>query len=261
MCSGLAFQRSVCDSAKVFLTGRGLVSGVVIGLLSVSSTRSFAQQPTAAPGQPSTSVVGSPSAQGAPIPPGANVIQPPPTPPGYPAQAGYPVPALVPVPPPYAYPPPAYPSPYPYQQSSPGVLDYHEGEAIPAGYHLVEKPRRDWMYGGLAFFGLTYGIAFYVASLGDAAAGRNGSASTDVLYIPVAGPILGIRSFNAEGAGTFWLLVWGTAQAAGLGASIYGATTPRRLLYRNDITRLNLRLSPFVVGERPSPGITLHGEL
>ncbi len=152
-------------------------------------------------------------------------------------------------PPPYPTPPPA--AAYPAAPPPPAVLDYDEGQPIPAGYHLVVKPRTEMIWGGIAFFGLTYGIALYVASVGSAIK----DSKTGSLFIPVAGPFLAINDLDAKGAGTFWLSVWGIAQGAGVVATIYGLTSPKKALWRNDIGRIDF--AP--VTATGAPGLTVMG--
>jgi hypothetical protein len=184
-----------------------------------------------------------------PAPPAAAPTYiPPPAAPTY-----FPPPAPAPVAAPVAPAPPV-----PVAPVGPAVLDYDDGMAIPAGYHLVTRSQPEYTWGGFAVFGLSYGTAVYVASIVTSISSSSDNKKANVLFVPVAGPFLGISAFKSSGAGTFWLATWGLAQAGGLVAMIYGLTTPKKSLWRNDIVG-KLDVTPFVAGVAGGPGLTLSG--
>ena len=219
---------------------RGAPLSTACLLLTITfATDALSQYTQAPPQQPP------PGASPQPYPPPQYQPQPYP-PPQYqpqPGQPGYGGPQYQPPP----------PQSVPDTPSSPAVLEYEDGQAIPANYHLVTKTRGEFLYGGLAFFALTYGTAVYVASLGSLAGGEK----LGNFFVPVAGPFLEMSDLNSKGAGTFWLAFWGICQGAGVGAAIYGITSPRKLLYRNDLGNVSLQVTPVITGK--TQGLMLIG--
>jgi hypothetical protein len=92
--------------------------------------------------------------------------------------------------PPYPYYQQPYPQPYPYyQQAQPGTygpsptLPYREGSALPAGYHLEERPRKGLVIAGAVVLGTTYVLS---ASIGMAST----NTADRWLLVPVFGPFM-----------------------------------------------------------------------
>jgi hypothetical protein len=126
----------------------------------------------------------------------------------------------------------------------PKELDYEEGQPIPAGYHLDSKIRKGLFIGGTVTFGACYLLSALSASVADS--GNNDEFAP--LFVPVAGPFITIGTANAEGAGTFWLVVDGVAQAGGLVMAIAGLVAQEELLVRNDVGKPKITVSPFYAG-------------
>ncbi|MEJ7732346.1 MAG: hypothetical protein WKG00_24470 [Polyangiaceae bacterium] len=179
-------------------------------------------------------------------PPGQQPPPPPPYPGGYQAPPGYP-------PPPGYYPPPGYSVP-PAALIGPRTMDYEDGDPVPPGYHVDTRIRKGLLIGGAVTFG-----ALYLISAATASAAQDAGSGDEFtpLYIPAVGPFVTIGTTNAEGLGTFLLIVDGVAQSGGLLMAVLGLALPETLLERNDIGRTpgdkngaSIAVTPMVVGER-----------
>lgn len=248
------------------------VSFATVLTLGLATTASSAQQappapPPAAPPPAASAPAALPPALPPAAPPPAPIApfgQPPPAPPapGWTA----PPPADAPPPPPTLAPPPGFsasPVPYgappgapygfnPYAAPKlPDVIPYAEGQPIPPGYVVVERSHMDVAAIGGALFLVGYLPAVYVGALAGAANSSSADGSDDdfaPMYIPVVGPFVTIDSTQANATGTFWLVLLGAAQAAGVVAGITGLAMPDDLfLYRRDLA---LSVSPVVTAER-----------
>lgn len=213
--------------------------------------------------------------------------------------------ASAPAAPPYPYPPPASAAPpgyppnqypgYPpsttsgqwvpspdgktYVQVPPGYeapleLPYREGQPIPSGYHLEERPRRGAVITGYVLGGVGYGAAV-LAALGSDFANHSGW-----LLLPVVGPwlTLGLRDYHdcsnqtssdstssdydstydeecvEDGFAMAGLIIDGMLQAAGATLVFIGHAAPKQVLVRGQIS---LRLTPLRVG--PGYGLGVMG--
>lgn len=200
---------------------------------------------------------------------------PPPPPPGFepqggatgaplgsrpPPPAGYvPPPAGYAPPPDAAGPPAGYPAlpgaPPKTWRDMPQELPYSEGDPVPYGYHPDTQIRKGLVIGGAVTLGSLYLLSASIASVADDV------STTDEftpLYFPVVGPFITIGTADAEGSGTFILLVDGVGQSAGLAMLIAGLASPRSVLVRNDLAEV--RLSPVIVGDGQL-GIGLAGRM
>ena len=199
----------------------------------------FAQAPSASPAPGQTVVVVQPG-YGQP-PPGYG--QPPP---GY-AQPGYGQP-----PPGYAQPlPPAYYAPapgYPGAPMGPKVLDYEEGDSIPAGYRTGTRVRKGLVIGGSVMLGVGYLVTIMAAGIGQAVndIGHQGTKDFGPLLIPVAGPFIGIATTHPSTGGAFGLAFLGTVQTAGLAMLIGGIAAPKTVLIRNEVGGVKVTVLPQV---------------
>jgi hypothetical protein len=210
---------------------------------------------TAVLSAPASAQPGSVPAPPAAAPPAAPSPAQPTTAPGYPPYPGYPA-----YPPPgYAYPPgyPAYPPGYVYppaREQAPKQLPYQEGQQIPQGYYLDEGIRRGPVIAGTIVFGVPYVLGFSIA------AGLNFESSTGWLALPVAGPwlTLATREDSCDETDPFdsgceddrairtLLVLDGLMQGVGAILSVWGLTSPRKRLLRNDVS--TIVVSPRRVG-------------
>lgn len=164
--------------------------------------------------------------------------------------------AAVAVPPPYGpYGPPVYLPP----PSTPTVLgperitDFDEDQPIPFGYTPISRKRKGLIIAGACLFGATYGYTAFSAAYAQVLIAASGS-NDDVgpLFIPVVGPFLELGETD-NSAARFVLVVDGLAQSAGALMLLYGLTTPRTILVRND----RLSITPMV--RRGASGLVLSG--
>jgi hypothetical protein len=108
---------------------------------------------------------------------------------------------------------------------------------------------------GGGIFLLAYLPAFYIGAIGSAVDSAGEETGLTPLLIPVAGPFITIGTAEAEGAGIFWLMLLGLAEAGGAGVGIAGLVMPdEKVLYRNDV---RLRVAPYVTAS--GSGIGLQG--
>ncbi len=150
--------------------------------------------------------------------------------PGYPQgyPNGYPPPEVYPQP---VYVRPAYSAPIP---PGPEEMDYVEGTPIPYGYTRVEKTRKGLVIGGAITLGVVYGFSAAFGAIGEDLRNANETrTNTASMWIPVAGPFLQMKETSSS-TGKLLLFHVGLAQTAGALMLVYGLTTPRTLLVRND---------------------------
>ena len=184
--------------------------------------------------------------------------QPPPgygqPPPGYgqPPQ-GYAPPGYGPPPQGYAQPgygqlpPGAYyaPAPGATAPQGPRILDYEEGDNIPAGYRTGTRVRTGLVIGGAVSLGVGYLFTIMVAGIGQLASNISDSSKDfGPLLIPVVGPFIGIGTTHASTGGGFGLGFLGVVQTAGLGMLIGGIAAPKTVLIRNDIAGVKFNVIP-----------------
>jgi len=191
--------------------------------------------------------------------------QPPPgqPPPGYGAPPpGYPPPGYYPgYPPPY----PGYAQPYAAAPSGPAYLPYDEGQPVPPGYHVEETTRKGPIIAGSLLIGIPYVLGLTFASANDFA------NQSGWLIVPVLGPWLTISqrdtSCDEQGLGEavscvadvylgVLLTLDGLMQAGGAILLVYGLTSTKVRLARNDMTSLTLRPMRVAGGH----GLELIGE-
>lgn len=172
--------------------------------------------------------------------------QPPPgyAPPGY----GQPPPGYAQ--PGYGQPPPAYYAPpgYPGAPMGPKVLDYEEGDAIPAGYRTGTRVRKGLVIGGSVMLGVGYLVTIMAAGIGQAVndIGNGGSKDFGPLLIPVAGPFVGLATTHPSSGGAFGLVFLGTVQTAGLAMLIGGIAAPKTVLLRNEVGHVKFTVLPQI---------------
>jgi hypothetical protein len=221
-----------------------------------------AQQPPPAPPQAPAPY---PPQAPAPYPPQAPAPYPPQAPAPYPPQA-YPPQAPAPYPPqgypPQGYPPQGYAAPAPIyimpppQQAPAGprkITDWEDGEPIPAGYHKVSHVRVGLIVGGAVTFGVTYLLTALsgaiVADVGSipATGCKTACSSAKPLLIPLAGPWIVLPNVtNSTATGSFFLVIDGLVQAAGIGMIIGGIAAPKTDLVRDDTAKVEVLPTPIV---------------
>ena len=141
---------------------------------------------------------------------------------------------------PQGYPPPAYGPPI-YVQPAYGIpvrgpeeMDYVEGTQIPYGYTRVEKTRKGLVIGGAITLGIVYSASAVFGVIGEDLRESNETrTNTSAMWIPVAGPFLQMKETDSA-TGRLGLFAVGAAQVGGALMLVYGLTSPRTLLVRND---------------------------
>lgn len=180
---------------------------------------------------------------------------PPGPPPGYPPPYQDPPPASgpqasgpyspQPYGPPQGYGPPAY--------GPEEIADSDDTRPVPYGYTRVSRRRKGLIIGGAVTFGVTYIVSTFAAAVAQDINSTDGSnADVSALLLPVAGPFLEIGQTDSSIA-RFYLVGLGLGQTAGAIMLIYGLTSPRTLLVRND----QLSIAPMI-GHGAS-GLTVTG--
>jgi hypothetical protein len=113
------------------------------------------------------------------------------------------------------------------------IKDWDENQPIPHGYHPETRVRKGMVIGGAVVFGVPYLYSLLIASVGADVSG-GGSNPVASLAIPVLGPFIEMGETSSSTA-HFMLALDGAAQTAGAIMFIYGLTTPRNVLVRNDL--------------------------
>jgi hypothetical protein len=122
--------------------------------------------------------------------------------------------------------------------SGPRVLtDWEDGEPIPQGYHRATRTRTGMIVAGAVTFGSLYLLSLLVASAGSDASNSGGTTNPVAsLYIPAIGPFIQMTN-SSTATGNVFLAIDGAAQCAGMAMLIYGLTSPRTVLIRNDLAQ------------------------
>jgi hypothetical protein len=121
--------------------------------------------------------------------------------------------------------------------SGPRIInDYNEGDAVPPGYHPESRARKGLIVGGAVTFGVLYLFSVLGAAIaGDAAKECcNEDNPASALYIPIAGPFVQMAKVDSS-TGNVFLALDGLGQAAGAAMLIYGLTSQKTVLVRNDL--------------------------
>jgi hypothetical protein len=153
-----------------------------------------------------------------------------------------------------AYPPPTY-SPYatappPAPNDAPKQLDYEEGQPIPPGYHLKEKVRVGPVVAGSCTFGVLWLISIFTSTIGTAL----GDDDVRDLWIPVVGPFITIARVD-NNRSTPSLAIDGVGQAVGVGLLVWGISSPKTVLLRNDLAGIEIHATPMVTGKSAGFGL------
>ena len=158
--------------------------------------------------------------------------QPTPAPPPYPA----PPPGAAPAGAPPGYGPPVYAVPasgmpvYGPEE----ITDFDDSAPVPYGYTRVSRTRKGLIIGGAVTLGATYlATAFIGAVAADFLKAEGSNTSVAPVFLPVAGPFLEIGQTDSAIA-RFYLAVSGLGQSAGAIMLLYGISSSRTVLVRND---------------------------
>ena len=141
--------------------------------------------------------------------------------------------------------------------SGPRQLPYHEGEAVPAGYTPVERTRRGAVIAGAVVFGSLYLLSTMAAA---ASSDNHGSSSSSLgaLWVPGVGPFIQMAS-TREATGKYLLAIDGLGQLAGGALFVYGLSSPKIVLVRNDLTAVKakpkVRPVPMAMGRGAGVGL------
>jgi hypothetical protein len=153
--------------------------------------------------------------------------------------------------------PAAVPSPDAYEwqvSAGPDVLDYEEGDAIPAGYARDTRIRKGLVIAGAVTFGVSWLAAAGAALRFTEEREEEGryhepnAPPEAVLYIPLAGPWIGLGTLDPERGMAAALVVDGIAQAGGLAMLIAGVAAKRTVLVKSPGAELGV--SPTAGGVR-----------
>lgn len=236
-------------------------AALILGALTAAETAHAQGAPPPPPPPPAGTDPGQAGQPPPPPPPGygqppPGYGQPPPgygqPPPGYGPPPGYP-PGYGPPPGYYPPPPPGYGAEYP--PLGPKRMAFEEGQPVPPGYRVETRARRGLIVGGAVTFGVLYLLSAFTASV---AVDAGDSDDFGPLFIPVAGPFVTIGTAEAEGVGTFALVLDGVGQAGGVAMFIAGMVTEEKYLLRNDVAKISV--TPMMVGES-SFGLGLRGSM
>jgi hypothetical protein len=125
------------------------------------------------------------------------------------------------------------------------IPDWQEGEPVPAGYHPVQRVRTGAVVGGAVPFAILYFISALIA------AGQEDTSRTDRslqgLYFPVVGPFIAMTQ-NSSAVGNVLLAVDGLGQAGGAALVIWGLTSPRTVLVRDETGLPRYLPRPTLIG-------------
>jgi hypothetical protein len=238
-----------------------------------------------------TATLGASAAPPPPAPPPATVPAAQPQPPAQPPVAQPPVDPNAPPPPGYGQPPPpGYgPPPTVYYAPQPGygppgyypppaapqgpyvIEDWEEGDPIPDGYQPESRIRKGLVIGGAVTLGALWVLTIVIAAAGQSIEATDDELTTAVggdpeadgrtegdwavLYIPVAGPFVGIATLDASGGGLAILIIDGVAQTGGLAMLIAGLAAQETRLVR--IGGAEITVTPEVGPNQT--GLGVHG--
>lgn len=157
-----------------------------------------------------------------------------------------------------AQPPAGYVAPI-YQQTQPSyvpqsvamsgppiIQNWSEDRPVPPGYHAEDRTRKGLVVGGAVTFGSLYLISVLIAAAGsDASKISGGSNPVAALYIPAIGPFIQMGNTSTS-MGNVANAIDGIGQCAGLAMFIYGIASPKTVLVRNDLGKVQLTPVPMV---------------
>ncbi len=113
------------------------------------------------------------------------------------------------------------------------TLPYEDGDPIPQGFTVRSRANKSLVIAGSITFGTTYLISLLTAAT-TLSTDSSGGGEFAPLFVPVIGPFISIGTAHSEGAGTFWLVFDGLAQAGGLTMFIAGFVMEDKYLQRTN---------------------------
>lgn len=127
------------------------------------------------------------------------------------------------------------------------ITNWSEDEPVPPGYHPAKRARTGMIVGGAVLFGTMYLITGFVAAAGADSATANGTSNQyGALWVPGVGPFLQMTN-TSTAMGNYVLAIDGLAQCAGLAMLIYGISSPRTVLVRDDLAKP--MIMPMKIGQ------------
>jgi hypothetical protein len=113
------------------------------------------------------------------------------------------------------------------------IRSWQEGDAIPSGYHRVERLRRGLIVAGAVTFGTLY-LLSSLSAAASADANQGQANPLGALWVPGIGPFIQMAQ-TSSATGNYVLAIDGLAQSAGLAMLIVGLTSTKTVLVRNDL--------------------------
>lgn len=131
------------------------------------------------------------------------------------------------------------------------ITDFDDSAPVPSGYTRMQRTRKGLIIGGAVTLGATYLTTAFVGEVASAFGPLFGSRTNYTpLFIPVFGPFVEIGQVN-DSSDQFSLGLLGLGQTAGAVMLLYGLTSPRTVLVRNDqliVTSLAPMIGPGASG-------------
>jgi hypothetical protein len=133
------------------------------------------------------------------------------------------------------------------------IADYQPGEPIPPGYRVQRHARTGLVIAGTASVAASYLVGLPFALSQDSTGYHPWSA----LAIPVAGPVIALAQpdgthgetyVQAGTLGRVFFAVDALAQVVGVVMLGYGLASPRSVLVREPVARVQLRPTPMFLG-------------
>ena len=129
----------------------------------------------------------------------------------------------------------------------PWHLPYVEGQTIPPGYAIQKQRRTGVLIGGGAALAVGYAASYVIGAVVNGrhlAKGEIPSVAYYTLYIPIAGPFIGLETIGPNTAEAVALIASAALQIAGGTTVIVGLTTHDKRLVRTAGVDLELGLAP-----------------
>jgi len=128
----------------------------------------------------------------------------------------------------------------------PKVLPYEEGKAIPSGYVVQKQPRTSLLVAGGIVLAAGYGASYVIGAVHNGrllGAGEAPSLAYYTLYIPVAGPLVGLKTIEPNTVEAVALITSAALQIGGGVAVLVGLGTHDKRLLRVAGVDFELRVS------------------
>ena len=121
---------------------------------------------------------------------------------------------------------------------------------MPPGYHVEEHARSGLAIGGGVTFGATWLLSAMVGAALSEAWSKDDTIDNDdtawPLFIPVAGPFIGIGTMKASYGPGFMLVIDGLAQTGGVAMFIAGLAAKKEILVRDDVYDAKIQVVPLL---------------